>query len=255
VKNRAVSAALAALMSIFLLAACNNAEPEETEASPTTGDASAFEVEGTVRTVEVENEDASPEASPTATEGPGTGSVDANIRARLVIEVESMKAETMELCDVDEGDEITLTLTNQSVFDQDQEPDDLQDLEGSSIRAEGNAEELAAGDQQSASPSAPASPGAAPTASAEATPSQAVSPGGTETQDPEAGCHYEVAKISANEEEGGEGTGDATSSPTPAPAGNADVPGANATPGNTGTPTGQPTPTATPGGTIIQGDG
>lgn len=243
-------------MSILLLAACNNAEPEETEASPTTGDATAFEVEGTVQTVEIENEDASPEASPTATEGPGTGSAEANIRARLVIEVESMKAETAELCDVDEGDEITLTLTNQSAFDQDQEPDDLQDLEGTSIRAEGNAEELAAGDGgESASPSGSASPGAAPTASAAATPSQAVSPGGTETQDPEAGCHYEVAKISVDEDEGGGGIGDSTSSPTPAPGGNADVPGANATPGTSGTPTGQATPTATPGGTIIQGDG
>lgn len=243
--NRAIHAAVVALVCFLLLAACNN-EPEETEASPTTGDATAFEVEGEVKTVEVENEDASPEASPMATEGTGTGSVDANIRARLLVQVESIKAETAELCDVDEGEEITLTLTNQSAFDQDQEPDDLMDLEGSSIRAEGNAEELAAGDrEESASPSE--SPGASP--------DQAASPGGTQTRDPEAGCHFEVAKISINEDEGGEGVGDATSSPTPAPGGAGDVPGANATPGDTGTPSGQATPTATPGGTMIQGDG
>jgi hypothetical protein len=236
-------------MSILLLASCNNAEPEETEASPTTGNAAAFEVEGTVRTVEVENEEPTPGA--TATEGPGTGSADANIRARLVIEVESMKAETMELCDVDEGDQITLTLTNQSAFDQDQEPDDLQDLEGRTVRAEGNAEELAAGDgtpgpDESASPAGSVSPEAGGgTMGANTTPE------GASTQDPEAGCHFEVAKISVTEDEGDEGTG--TSSPTPAPAGGGDVPGANATPGTSGTPTGQATPTATPGGTRIQG--
>lgn len=195
-KNRALVAALAALMSIILLAACSDPEPEETEASPTTGDAAAFEVEGTVRTVELENDQASP---------------DANIRARLVIEVESMKAETAELCDVEEGDNITLTLTNQSAFDQDQEPEDLTELEGSRVRAEGNAEELAAGDGGQ---------------------SQAGSPGGTETQDPEAGCHFEVAKISIYEGGGVGGIGDSTSSPTPAPAGSAVIPGANVTPGD-----------------------
>ncbi|HEX2149921.1 MAG TPA: hypothetical protein VHI31_07105 [Actinomycetota bacterium] len=256
--SRATHAVLAALMSMILLAACNNAEPEETEASPTTGDASAFDVEGTVQTVELENEGGSPEAtatgSPTAG-GPGTGSVTANIRARLVIEVESMKAETMELCDVEEGDQITLTLTNQTAFDQDQEPEDLTELEGDSIRAEGNAEELAAGDgtpgaDEEASPAGSVSPEAGGgTMGANTTPE------GASTQDPEAGCHFEVAKISVVQgNEGVGGIGDATSSPTPAPAGQGDVPGANATPGAAGTPTGQATPTATPGGTIIQGN-
>lgn len=239
--------ALALLVSILLLAACNNAEPEETEARPTTGDAAAFEVEGTVRTVEVENEEPTPGA--TATEGPGTGSADANIRARLVIQVESMKAETMELCDVDEGDEVTLTLTNQTAFDQGQEPDDLQDLEGRTVRAEGNAEELAAGD---------GTPGAEETASPAMSPEAGggtmganTTPEGASTQDPEAGCHFEVAKISVNEDEGDEGTG--TTSPTPAPAGGGDVPGANTTPGTETTPTGQGSPGATAGGNRIQG--
>lgn len=227
--KHAASAALAVLMSILLLAACNNAEPEETEASPTTGDAAAFEVRGQVQTVEVENEGPTPDA--TATEGPGTGSADANIRARLVVRVESMKAETMELCDVEEGDDITLTLTNQTAFDQDQEPEDLQELEGRTVRAEGNAEELAAGD---------------------ATPGANTTPEAASTQDPEAGCHFEVAKISI-EDDGDEDVGDAESSPTPAPAGGGDIPGANVTPGTEVTPPGQARPTNTPGGTIIQG--
>jgi hypothetical protein len=171
-----------------------------------------------------------------------------------VIQVESMKAETMELCDVDEGDQITLTITNQTTFDQNQEPENLTDLEDESIRAEGNAEELAAGDgtpgaDEEASPAGSVSPEAGGgTMGANTTPE------GASTQDPEAGCHFEVVKITLQGDGGDGGVGDATSSPTPAPAGKGDVPGANATPGTAGTPTGQPTPTATPGGTIIQGN-
>ena len=254
--NRVALAALAALMSVLLLAACGDPEPEETEASPTTGNAEAFEVEGEVLTVAVEDEEASPEATSTA--GAGTAAAETNIRARLVIQVDSMKAETMELCDVDEGDEITLTLTDQSLFDQNQEPADLGDLEGRTIRAEGNAEELAAGDSApqtgqtgTATPAETASPTQAASPEAEGTATAADAPGGGTTEDPEAGCHYEVVKISVNEEEPDTGLGDSTSSPTPAPAGNNDVPGSTTTPGAADRPNDEASPAATPGGNRI----
>jgi len=285
-KNRAVHTVLAGLLSIFLLAACNGAEePAETETSPTTGEAGAFEISGTVRAVEVEDGEASPTPSPTdddeetpaagatGTPGAGTTPTPTGPLARLVIEIESINPEPAELCDVDEGDTVTLVVTEATAIDPQRSLQDLEEIVDRTITAAGNAEELAEDDQTGTPGATPgeATPGAG-TEGTPATPGQGTTgtpatptPTGTPgiignlfDQTAGQGCHFEVVQLTIEEEEGATpGTGGLPTTPTPAPAGgqgniggtdDTPTPGAaGTTPDVTGTgPGGQATPQATP---------
>ena len=270
--HRAVHTALAMLLTIFLLAACGGEEPEETEASPTTGDTGAFEISGTVQQVEIEEGGESPGGTATPT-GTGTSpagatSSPAGPLARLVVEVESINEGPAELCDVQQGDQVTLTVTGTTTIDPQRSLQDLDDIEGRTIRAEGNAEELAGQDrggnptaeEEDTSPTGAASPqggeGASPGGASPATGGAGSNAG----QDPEAGCHFEVAKLTLEEQEEGQGgQGETTGSPGTTGQGSGNTgagtgtgPGAGSgspTGGQTGTKggAGSPTPTGQAG--------
>lgn len=255
-RSRAVHTALAMLLTLFLLAACGGEEPAETEASPTTGDTGAFEISGTVTEVEIESDEdeATPTASPTGTASPTdadsptaspTGTPTGPL-ARLLVEVESINAGPAELCDVNEGDEVTIIVTEDTVIDPDQELEELEEIEGRSVTAEGNAEEIDLEEGATPSPTdTEASPEATGTATATGSPTATPTDGADDDQR----CNFEVVRLTVQEEDDGEGatpatgTGTATGSPTPAPAGGGDVPG-----GTTPTPTGSPTTPGTPTG-------
>lgn len=268
--SRAARAVLALLTTALLLGACGGEEPAETETSPTTGAAGAFEITGTVQAVEIEDgsSEETDSAGPAATGSPAAGATQSpsSPLARLLIEVESINDGPAELCDVGEGDEVTLIVTPNTATEPQTALEDMDNLEGRTVQAEGNAEELAAGDrggnpaaeEEGASPS-PTGGQSTPTPTATGSPggdNAAEGGDGAEPQDPEAGCNFEVARLvvqAAEEGTGGDtaGTGGGSGSPTPAPAGGNDIGRGDASPtptGNMSTPGGA-TPTSGGSGT------
>lgn len=203
---------MAAIMATFLLASCAEDEPAETQASPTTGETDVFEIAGTVLEVDVEAVEATPSPDETATAeatpsptGTASPTPSGPQQALILLEVDSIDTTTAELCDVSEGDSITLTVSEEADITPPRELDELDELADLSVRAEGTAEELAEEDADGAeeSPTPEEDDDSAeesPTADAEATASP--------TGEPEAGCHYEVTALTEIEQ------GDQTPSPS-----------------------------------------
>lgn len=267
-RRRGAYALVAALTAMFLLASCAEDEPVETQASPTTGEADPFDIVGTVLEVDIEpvvatptptetrteeGEEASP--SPTATVSPTPSGPQ---QALILVEVESIDPATAELCEVSEGDSITLTVGEDAQVTPQREIENLEELEELTVRAEGTAEKLARVEVEEAEESpTPEEDAQAPTPEEDAQ---------TPTSDPEAtpsptgeagvGCHFEVAALTEVEQvdqtltpgddgDGAEGAGNGT--PTPASGAGSPTPTRIATPTPAGKAGGEspgPSPTA-----------
>lgn len=226
---------VAALMTMILLAACAEDEPAEIQASPTTAATDTFDITGAVVRVDIEPDEATPSPTETATEEADQASpsptATASPQALILVSVDSIDSATAELCDVSEGDSITLTVGVGAEVSPQREFDELEQLEGLTVRADGTAEKT----EESPTPEGEESP---TPEEGEESPTPEEGATASPTGEDGAGCDYEVTALTVVEE----------ADQTPTPRGAEDGDNGSPSPQVEGDDTDSPTPerTATP---------